>query len=143
MKVWNEVLFPILERRWRAARQALDRYGASHVKMMLHSDGAIRPFIPDIISAGVEVLDPIQSVCPGMEWDQLKQDFGDKLTFHGGVDTQYMLPFGTVEEVNEETHKCIESLGKGGGLILGPSHFIQPDVPPQNIVAMCQVAKSF
>lgn len=142
MKVWHEVLYPILERRWRAARQALDRYGASHVKMMLHSDGAIRPFIPDIISAGVEVLDPIQAVCPGMEWDQLKKDFGDKLTFHGGVDTQFVLPFGTVEEVSEETHQCIESLGKGGGLILGPSHFIQPDVPPQNIVAMCKVAES-
>ncbi len=135
MKVWREVLFPVLERRFRAARAALDRH-APHVKIMLHSDGAIRPFIPDLISAGVEVLDPIQAVCTGMEMVGLKRDFGDHLTFHGGIDTQHVLPFGTPEEVERAVIECINALGPGGGLIVAPSHFIQPDVPPENIVAL-------
>ena len=93
-KVWKEVLFPPLQRRWRAARLALDRY-APHVKVMLHSDGAIRPFLEDIIASGVEVIDPVQGVCTGMELAGLKRDYGSALTFHGSVDTQYVLPFKT------------------------------------------------
>ncbi len=66
-QVWQEILRPILSRRWKAARRALDRYQAGHVKLMLHSDGAIRTFIPDLIADGVEVLDPIQTMCAGMD----------------------------------------------------------------------------
>lgn len=142
-KVWEEIIYPILKRRWQAARKALDKYNASHVKLMLHSDGAFRPFIPDIINAGVDILDPIQSVCPGMELGGLKADFGEKLTFHGSVDTQYFLPRGSVDEVIAETKRCIDELGKGGGLILGPSHFVQPDVPPENVVAMCKTTLEY
>jgi uroporphyrinogen decarboxylase len=142
-QVWEEIILPVLSRRWKSARAALDKYGASHVKMMLHSDGAFRPFIPDIINAGVDVLDPIQRVCPGMELDGLKRDFGDQLVFHGSVDTQYYLPRGSVEEVIQETKYCIDTLGKGGGLILGPSHFVQPDVPPENVVAMYTTARDY
>ena len=72
-RVWEEIIYPILARRWQAARRALDKYGGSHVKMMLHSDGAFRPFIPDIIKAGVDVLDPIQKVCPGMALEGLSR----------------------------------------------------------------------
>ena len=142
-KIWQDLIYPILKRRWQAARAALDKYNASHVKIMLHSDGAFRPFIPDIIAAGVQVLDPIQSVCPGMELAGLKKDFGDDLVFHGSLDTQYYLPRGSVQEVTEETKRCIDELGCGGGLILGPSHFIQPDVPPENIVAMCETVREY
>jgi uroporphyrinogen decarboxylase len=142
-KVWKDLIYPILARRWRAARKALDKYGASHVKIMLHSDGAIRPFIPDFINSDVDILDPIQSACPGMELDGLKSDFGDKLSFHGGVDTQFFLPRGSVEEVEAETKRCIDALGKDGGFVLGPSHFIQPDVPPENVVTMYQTAREY
>ena len=143
MNVWKDLIYPILERRWRAAREALNRHGASHVKIMLHSDGAIRPLIPDIIAAGVDILDPIQSICPGMELDQLKNNFGNKLSFHGSVDTQYILPRGSVQEVEDETKRCIDKLGPNGGLILAPSHFIQPDVPPENVVAIYKTAKEY
>ena len=139
-QVWEEIIYPVLSRRWRAARKALDRFGGHHVKLMLHSDGAFRPFIPDIIQAGVDVLDPIQGYCPGMGLEDLKADFGDQLVFHGGVDTQYYLPRGSVPEVEAETRRCIDTLGQGGGLILGPSHFIQPDVPPENVMAMYRTA---
>ena len=142
-QVWQDLIYPILARRWKAARKALDKYGGTHVKLMLHSDGAFRPFIQDIIDAGVDVLDPIQRVCPGMELEGLKRDFGDQLVFHGSVDTQYYLPRGTVEEVEQETRNCIDALGKDGGLILGPSHFIQPDVPPENAAAMYRTALEY
>ena len=141
-KVWKSLILPILERRWRAARQALDRY-APNVKIMLHSDGAIRPFIAEMIACGIDILDPIQSACAGMELEKLKQDFGENLSFHGSVDTQHFLPFGSTEEVTKETKRCIEALGTGGGLILGPSHFIQPDVPPENVVAMYRAAQEY
>lgn len=143
MQVWREVIYPPLARRFRAARAALDRYDAAHVKIMLHSDGAFRPFIPDIIAAGVEVLDPIQGVCPGMELAGLKRDFGADLTFHGSVDTQHVLPFGSVAEVRAEVRQNIGLLGHGGGLILAPSHFIQPDVPPENIAALYEAAREY
>jgi uroporphyrinogen decarboxylase len=142
-KVWQDLIYPILKRRWRAAREALNNNNASHVKIMLHSDGAIRPFISDIIKAGVNVLDPIQSVCPGMELEELKLDFGKELSFHGSVDTQFFLPRGSVQDVNNETKRCIDALGENGGLILGPSHFIQPDVPPENIVALYETARKY
>ncbi len=142
-KVWQELLRPILRRRWQAARQALDRCDAGHVKLMLHSDGAIREFIPDLIEDGIDVLDPIQTACVGMEVEGLKRDFGGQLAFHGAVDTQHILPFGTPEEVRAEVVRIIRALGPGGGLLLGPVHNVQPDVPPENLVAMCQAAREF
>jgi len=137
-KTWQEILRPILSRRWKAARKALDQSGASHVKLMFHSDGAIRSFIPDLIEDGIEVLDPIQRHCPGMEFIRLKADFGGQLVFHGAVDTQQVLPFGTVDRVRLETRRTLRSLGPTGGLLIGPAHNVQPDVPPENLVAMCQ-----
>jgi uroporphyrinogen decarboxylase len=87
------------------------------------------------------VLDPVQPICTGMELAGLKRDFGDRLTFHGSVDTQHVLPFGSAQEVEQETIRCIRALGHGGGLILGSSHFIQPDVPPENVVALYRTAQ--
>jgi uroporphyrinogen decarboxylase len=142
-QVWQEVLRPILSRRWRAARQALDKYDSDHVHLMLHSDGAIRSFIPDLIADGIQVLDPIQTGCAGMEIEGLTFDFGDDLTFHGGIDSQRILPFGTPKSVADEVKRVIFSMGQGGGLILGPIHNVQPDVPPENLVAMCQAVREF
>jgi uroporphyrinogen decarboxylase len=142
-KVWQEILRPILRRRWKAARKALDKYNAGHVKLMLHSDGTIREFIPDLIEDGIEVLDPIQTSCTGMEAAGLQRDFGREIVFHGAIDTQKILPFGSPVEVKTETIQIIRSLGQGGGLILGPVHNVQPDVPPENIVAMCQAVQEF
>jgi uroporphyrinogen decarboxylase len=140
MKVWRELVRPVLSRRWKAARAALDQY-APHVKLMLHSDGAIRPFLADLIEDGVQVLDPVQPRCAGMDFYELKRDFGAALVFHGGVDTQEVLPFGTPQEVEADVLRCIDSLGKGGGLILAPVHNVQADVPPENLIRMCETAR--
>jgi uroporphyrinogen decarboxylase len=101
-----------------------------------HSDGAIREIIPMMINAGIDILNPIQWRCTGMERVALKHDFGRCLVFHGGMDNQRTLPFGTVAEVREEVLYNLEVLGQGGGYILAPCHNIQAITPPKNIVAM-------
>jgi uroporphyrinogen decarboxylase len=101
-----------------------------------HSDGAIRPILPDMISAGIDVLNPIQWRCKGMERGALKRDFGDQVIFHGGMDNQQTLPFGTVADVRREVEENLRTLGAGGGYILAPCHNIQAVSPPENIVAM-------
>lgn len=140
MQVWREMVLPAMQRRWRAAREALDEF-APKVKLMLHSDGAIRPFIPDIIASGVDILDPIQPYVPGMDLYELKHDFGDELVFHGGVDTQEILPYGSREQVHQSVLRCIDALGPGGGFILAPVHNVQADVPPENLIAMCETVR--
>jgi uroporphyrinogen decarboxylase len=101
-----------------------------------HNDGSIRKIIPDMIEAGIDILNPIQWRCKGMEREALKCDFGEKLVFHGGVDNQYTLAFGSVEEVRQEVIDNLRILGKGGGYILAPCHNIQAISPPENIIAM-------
>jgi len=105
-----------------------------------HSDGAVRAIIPDMIEIGIDVLNPVQWRCKGMEREGLKADFGDSLVFHAGVDNQYTLPFGSVDEVREEVLDNIRILGEGGGYILGPCHNIQSVGPPENVVAMYEQA---
>jgi uroporphyrinogen decarboxylase len=101
-----------------------------------HNDGAIRKILPDMIDAGIDVLNPVQWRCAGMEREGLKRDFGDALVFHGAVDNQQTLAFGSKEEVRQEVLDNIRVLGKGGGYILAPCHNLQAISPPDNIVAM-------
>ena len=89
-----------------------------------------------MIVAGIDVLNPIQWRCKGMEREGLKRDFGDRVAFHGGVDNQHTLAFGSVDEVREEVITNIRVLGQGGGYILAPCHNIQAVSPPENVVAM-------
>jgi uroporphyrinogen decarboxylase len=105
-----------------------------------HNDGAIRKILPDLVEMGIDILNPIQWRCQGMDREELKRDFGGKLVFHGGMDNQYTLPFGSVAEVRQEVADNIRILGAGGGYILAPCHNIQPVSPPENIVAMYETA---
>ena len=107
-------------------------------KAMFHSCGAIRPFIPDLIALGVDVLDPIQPVGPDMTPERLQADFGGRLTFHGGIDMQHLLPHGTPQQIRAEVRRYCDTLGRDGGYILGPAHLFQPDVPPENTLAVYQ-----
>ena len=106
-----------------------------------HTDGAARDFIPDLIEIGVDILNPIQWKCPGMDRVNLKRDFGSRLVFHGGVDNQHVLPHGSVEEVRSEVLTCFETMGLGGGYICAPCHNIQPVTPIENILTMYQTIK--
>ena len=132
----REFLLPRMKRMMDLAHQA----GAY---VFHHSDGAIREILPDLIAAGIDVLNPIQWRCKGMEREGLKRDFGGRLVFHGGVDNQYTLAFGSVEEVRQEVIDNLRILGEGGGYILAPCHNIQAVSPPENIVAMCDTGYEY
>jgi uroporphyrinogen decarboxylase len=105
-------------------------------KVLYHTCGSIQAFIPDLVALGVDVLDPIQPTCAEMQPERLKRDFGDRLSFHGGIDMQNLLPHATPEQVEAEVRRYCEVLGAGGGYVLGPAHLFQPDVPPENILAV-------
>ncbi|MGC8874540.1 MAG: uroporphyrinogen decarboxylase family protein, partial [Chloroflexia bacterium] len=104
------------------------------VKVAYHSDGYIYPIIPDLIEIGLDVLNPVQPRC--MDPEQLKKEFGTRLSFWGSLDEQHTLPFGTPEDVKAEVLARLKTLGKGGGLILGPTHHVQLDTPLENFWAM-------
>jgi uroporphyrinogen decarboxylase len=124
-------------------KRMIDLVHSAGAYAFLHSDGAIRSILPDFIEAGIDVLDPIQWRCKGMEREALKRDFGGDLIFHGAVDNQYTLAFGTAEEVREEVEYNIQVLGRGGGYIIAPCHNIQPISPPENVVAMYEAGYEY
>ena len=105
-----------------------------------HSCGAIRPVIPDLIEVGLDILNPIQPLARDMDPAGLKRDFGEALTFHGGLDVQQLMPYGTPQQVREGVRRLIDVLAPHGGFILGPAHALQPDTPLANIEAMLDEA---
>ena len=117
----------------------------SHAAIFLHSCGAIYKLIPDLIEAGVDILNPIQLGAVNMgDTKKLKQEFGKDITFWGGgINSQTILPQGTPKEVKEEVRKRMEDLAPGGGFVFASVHNIQPDVPPENIIAMWEAWKEY
>jgi uroporphyrinogen decarboxylase len=142
MRMFRNLLLPRLKRRIEAAREYLN-VNNPDCKIMLHSCGSIRKFLPDLIEAGIEIIDPVQPLAAEMDSFELKRDFGDKLAFHGGVDIQEVLPFGTETEVIAETRKRIHAFAPGGGYILTSSHNVQADTPPANLMTMIKAAHEF
>lgn len=115
------------------ARTAAKRY--------FHTDGAVYPLLADFVEIGVEVLNPIEVRAAGMgDTAKLKREFGGTLAFWGAIDTHRVLPTGTPDEVREEVRRRIRELGPGGGYVISPVHNIQPDVPPENVLAMYAAA---
>jgi uroporphyrinogen decarboxylase len=112
----------------------------SRASMFLHSCGAIYPLIPDFIETGVDILNPVQVSATNMgDGHKLKQEFGKDITFWGGgVNTQSILPRGSLKEIKEEVRRRIGEFAPGGGYVFAAVHNIQPDVPPENIVAMLE-----
>lgn len=114
------------------------------IKVMFHTDGNVRQAIPDLIEWGVDILDPVQPEVPAMNAVELKAEFGDRLSFSGGVSAQNILPTGSVDDVRAEVKRVVEQLGPGGGYILSPGHpSLQGDVPVKNIVAMVQAGLEY
>ncbi len=110
---------------------------AYDIKVLFHTDGNVRSAIPQLIDWGVDVLDPVQPEVPDMNAFELKQEFGDRLSFSGGVSSQEVLPFGSVDDVCAEVRRVIDALAPGGGYLFSPGHpSLQVDVPTENIVAM-------
>jgi len=113
--------------------RAIHEFG---VKVIYHSDGAVMEAIPGLMEAGIDVLQALQFSAHGMDAAVMKERYGDRLCFEGGVSVQTTLPFGSVADVQREVRHLIRTLGRNGGYILGPSHAIEAPTPPENIVAM-------
>ncbi len=115
----------------------------SNTKVWFHCCGACYDVIGDLIDTGVDILNPVQVSAEGMSTARLKKDFGKYITFWGAVDTHKVLPQGTPAEVKAEVHKRIADLSPGGGFVVAPVHHIQADVPPENVVAMCEAIHEY
>ncbi len=133
---WERHLRPRLK-RW------CDLIHAHGLKVFYHTDGAARRLLPAIIDCGVDVLNPIQHACPGMELPALKQDLGSRVIFHGGVDNQSVLPRGTPEQVRAEVRECLRTLGAGNeGYICCSCHNVQAGTPVENILALVDTVRN-
>jgi uroporphyrinogen decarboxylase len=115
----------------------------SNAKIYFHCCGSVRELIPDMIEMGIDILNPVQVTARGMNPKELKKEYGNDLTFWGGVDTQYILPFANPNAVREHTRKIIEELAPGGGFIFNTVHNIQANTPPENLVAMYETLNQY
>jgi uroporphyrinogen decarboxylase len=111
------------------------------IKIMKHSCGAVKPILPLLIEAGVNIIDPVQVTAEGMNIKELKNDFGDRIVFHGAIDTQQLLPNGNREQVKKQCLETIRVMGKNGGYIFAPSQILDDDIPVENVLAMYETAK--
>ena len=136
LDMWREHFKPRLARVIRAAREAKPR-----IHVFYHSDGNVWDAIPDLIDAGVDVLNPVQPEC--MDPAAVKDAFGDRLSFFGTISVQRTMPFGTPDDVRAEVKLRMETIGKGGGLLLSPAHVLQPDTPWENVLAFFEAVEEF
>lgn len=111
-------------------------------KTFIHSCGSVRVLLPDFIAAGFDILNPVQCSASRMAPEELKEEFGDRVTFWGGgVDTQKTLPFGAVEDVRHEVSSRVKIFGKGGGYVFNTIHNVQARVPIENVLAMYETVR--
>jgi len=114
------------------------------IRVFHHDDGSCRPFLPLLVEMGIDILNPVQWTCPGMDMAELKREFGTRVCFHGAVENQRILPFGTPSEVRAEVRHCIDALAADGtGYILAPCHNLQVNTPVENILAMYDEAWNY
>jgi uroporphyrinogen decarboxylase len=133
---WKRYLQPRLT-RWC---ELIHSYG---LRTFYHTDGAARKLLGPILDCGIDVLNPIQHACPGMDMAELKREFGAHVIFHGGVDNQFALPRGTADDVRREVRDCLKTLGAGReGYICCSCHNVQAGTPLENILAMIETAQN-
>jgi uroporphyrinogen decarboxylase len=133
---------PLWMRQWWSVQGFLKRVNPE-AKVFFHTCGGVYPLMGDFIESGLDVLDPLQTTAKGMDMEQIKREFGDKLSFHGAMDIQQLMPFASVPEVYEEVKLRIKQLAPGGGFVLAPAHAFQDDTPPENIVAMYEAGLKY
>ena len=136
--MYRDVFKPYHATLWKRAKELAD------VKVMLHCCGGIRPLLDDLIDAGLDTTNPVQTSCKGMDPTGLKRDFGDRLCFWGGgCDTQTVLIRATPEEVRHHVLERLEIFAPDGGFVFQQVHNILAMVPPENIVAIFEAVREF
>ncbi|MHB1152696.1 MAG: uroporphyrinogen decarboxylase family protein [Eubacteriales bacterium] len=133
LDLWEKMIKP----HHAKLNRVIHSFGA---KVLYHTDGSVMEAVPGLIDMGIDILEALQFDAFGMDPEILKKQYGEKLCFHGGVSVQSTLPFGTVNDVKNETTERIRILGRNSGYILAPSHAIQAGTPPQNIEAFLKAA---
>ena len=133
---WRNMLKPRLASVIQAAKN-----NKPDILIFYHGDGNLQKIIPDLVEIGVDILNPVQPEC--MNPDEIKKLYGSSLSFWGTLGTQTTLPYGTPEEVKKTCIRMIETVGKDGGLLLAPTHMIEPDVPWQNIQAFLDAVNEY
>ena len=133
-RLFRQIIRPRLERIIAAVREI-----RPDITIMLHSDGAIGKLVPEFIGMGIDVVHPLEPVS-GMDPAQIKQDYGERISFLGGVDITHAMP-GTIDEVHADVDRCLRDLAPGGGYILAPCNHLQADVPAENVVALYRYAR--
>jgi uroporphyrinogen decarboxylase len=134
-KIYRQFIKPQHTRLFSAIKKI-----APHVKIFLHSCGAVHDFIADFIESGIDILNPVQISAKGMDLKQLKREFGKDVVFWGGgVDTQRVFDSHDIEAVNEDVRQNIAALKPDGGFVFTPVHNTQANVPPQNYMAMWEI----
>ena len=134
--MFDEMIKPYLKERIAYTKQFTDAFYKHH------TCGSVHNFIPSLIDCGVDILNPIQPGAYRMEPERLKADFGGKIAFWGGIDTQHLLPQGTARQVKDEVKQVLSIFGDSG-YILSPAHTIQSDVPAENVIAIYDGAKEY
>ena len=134
--LYNEWIKPRLKKVIDAAKAV-----NPEILIFYHSCGYIKELIPYLIDAGVEVLNPVQPEC--MDFKELHDRFGDRISFHGTIGTQTTMPFGTPDEVRRKVFENLDIAGKQGGLYVGPTHVLEPEVPVENILAYIQACMDY
>jgi uroporphyrinogen decarboxylase len=132
--MWRKWIKPRLAKVIEAARRL-----KPDILVEYHTDGFVEPFIPELAEIGIDVLNPVQPEC--MDPAEIKRKYGHLLAFSGTVGNQSTMPFGTPDEVRRVVAERIATVGKGGGLVLAPSHMVEPDVPWENILAFFEAAE--
>lgn len=136
VELYSKWIKPRLKKVIQAAKQI-----NPEVVIFYHSCGFVTPFIPHLIEAGVDVLNPIQSEC--MDFEEIHKLYGDQISFHGTIGTQTVMPHGTPEEVKEAVLKNLRIAGKKGGLFVAPTHMLEPEVPVENVLAYVEACKEY
>ena len=111
------------------------------MRIKYHTDGNVAAIIPDLIDAGLDILNPVQPEC--MHLDELHRLYGDRLTFDGTIGTQSTMPWGTPEDVRARVREVIDKYGRDGGLIIAPTHVLEPEVPLANIDALFETCRQY
>ena len=135
-EMWRRLLKPRLARVIASAKGA-----NADAVIFYHSDGDIREIIPELIEVGVEALNPVQPEC--MDPAEISRLYGDRVSFWGTVSVQQTLPFGTPEDVRREVRERIRTVGRDGGLVISPTHVLEPDVPWDNIRAFFEAVAEY
>ena len=134
--MWRAILKPRMATIIRAIKSKRPKVWVAY-----HTCGSVDLIVPDLIEIGIDVLNPIQPLCPGMEPKSLKRRFGDSIAFFGGLDTQELLVNETADQVFRQSCELIRAMSAGGGYIFGASHTIQPDVPLDNVLVLRKASR--